>query len=288
MTKVIELLNDCKIFPQNWSRPGDVDQESIDAIAEKIESELTAEDIAEHNIKAYTDSVEAYAQKPSNKFVAPEITDFIDALDDGSTVLDLGCGQGRDSLYFTCPEMRDSLNRDGMTSPSKQLQTVPLDGSLAFLRMTYRSLREHEALSHVPLMGQANFSERRFRFPYAKCDTYEDQFLDGGLCDGIWACASLFIHSDPETLEDDIVFWSGKMRENGVFGGSYIRAEKTGRRFLASRSAPGEIKVFTHFCDADIEQAFENCGFTKLLSSKGDYSGRGSEQKDFFGNFLYR
>jgi SAM-dependent methyltransferase len=293
-TTLIKKINDLGVYPQNWSTVDEVDQSAIDAIADELLISLTPQEIIDHNIVAYNASTEEYEIKGSNQKAIPELPMFINILGTDSLVLDLGSGHGRDSLYMVEPSSRENLNKEGMVSPTDQLYVVPLEGSREFLEMTYTKLKDN--LDHVPLMIQGDFTrpgKGEVFFDNGGNSSLESTLTQGDLkpvFDGIWSCAAYLIHLPEQLLHSSVKGWGRTLKEGGIFSVSYIPPRKDGltTKFLTSRSAPGEIKVFSHYTSEVIDGAFKDAGLSLIDSSTGDYAGHGHIQKGFFSNAFYR
>lgn len=293
-TRLIDLMNEQGVFPQNWKAKEDVNQDAVDAIAPLIFSELTNTDIVAHNIAAYSNSVAEYDSKKVNSEVIAELPMFIDMMPANGLVVDLAAGHLKDTLYMVAPEKRDSLNKEGVVSPSdgKTLNVVPIEGSLAFLDGCIYKLENQ--MDQVPLVVRGDFMAPGSGSVYAGYnDHLENVFTKGKVepvLDGIWSCAGQMVHMMPGKLEENITQWSEFLKPNGIFVASYIK-RKEGQdemKLLASRSAPGEIKVFSHYTDVEVEKAFNNSGLEIVKHTSGDYDGHGYKLNDFFGSGFYR
>jgi hypothetical protein len=293
-TNLTKKLNDLGVYPQNWSTADEVDQSAVDDVAEELLTSLTPQEIIDHNIAAYGASTEEYDDKASNQQVVPELPLFMNLLEEDSLVLDLGSGHGRDPLYMVDPKSRERLNREGMVSPVHQLNVVPLEGSRDFLHMTYDKLERQS--NRIPLMVQGDFTrpgEGEVFFSNRGNLSLESVLTQGNLrpvFDGIWSCASYLIHMPEKLLQSSIEGWGKTLKQGGIFAVSYIPPREDGltTKVLTSRSAPGEIKVFSHYTPEIIDAAFEGAGFAMIDSSTGDYGGRGKVQEGFFSNAFYR
>ena len=299
-TELIQILNEKGIFPQDWKSREDVDQAAVDEVEREVLSQLSAEDIAEHNNFAYSNSVKEYGQKDANRLVVPEIVDFINLMPEGGLVLDIGAGHLRDTVYMVDPESRLPLSRSDMATPygDNRLKVVPLDISEKFFDGNLWKIAGPKKVSSVPLMVLGDFMkpgrgqiyhslEQRFS------SNLGDVFTRGDLrpvLDGIWSCAGYMVHMDPTKFEEATQGWAKTLKQGGVFAVSYINKKDNGHdmKLLASRSAPGEVKIFSHFRSQDVDRVFENAGMRLIDSSTGDYSGHGHVMKDFFGSAMYR
>jgi hypothetical protein len=293
-TKLIQLINEEGVFPQNWTRKEEVDQKSIDSITEKILAKLTPQDIVEHNLAAYSNSVEEYGQKESNRLATPDLPHFINLMPNNGLVLDIAAGHLRDSRYMIDPGCRYELNKKGMVSPSpdKILRVNPLEGSLEFIKRNFYKLQP--SLNSVPLIVRGDFMKPgEGEVFYSSDKELEPVFTQGKLkpvLDGIWSCAGYMVHMVPGKLGETTARWLETLKDGGVFAVSYIkRKEGNGPvKLLASMSAPGEIKVFSHYTQAEVDEAFISAGMNLIKTSSGDYGGHGYIMSDFFGDSMYR
>lgn len=293
-TKLMQLINEEGIFPQRWAAKEEVDQDSIDSITEKILGKLAPEDIAAHNIAAYSSSAAEYSEKESNRLAVPEILYFISLMPHQGMVLDLAAGHLRDSQYMIDPDCRDALNRQGMVSPphGKRLRVIPLEGSPEFLKNNMHKLQH--GLDNVPLIVNGDFmNPGEGKVFYSNDRELEPVFAKGELkpvLDGIWSCAGYMVHMVPGKLAETTAKWARTLKAGGIFAVSYIKRKKgQGEiKLLASRSAPGEIKVFSHYTPAEVDEAFSSAGMRLIDMSSGDYGGHGYVMSDFFGNSMYR
>ncbi len=95
----------------------------------------------------------------------------------GNTILDLGCGTGRDARYFT----------------ERKYRVIAVDGSKEMLAMTKREC------------------------PAADCRLidFNEPFLIGEPIDAVWACASL-LHLNDENFERTLKAVAEDLRADGV------------------------------------------------------------------------
>jgi hypothetical protein len=293
-TKLIRLLNKEGVYPQNWKTKEEVNQEEIDRVQKGALTQLSWEDISAHNLAAYSNSVANYNSKPVNQLAIPDLLEFMALIPNDGLVLDIAAGHLRDSLYMIDPESRDSLNRDGMISPSaeKRLRVIPFEGSVNFLDSCIGRLEGN--MDRVPLVVAGDFMAPGFGEAYRSSDENlsriftEDQLEP--VLDGIWSCAGYMIHMAPGKLGETTRKWTKALKQGGVLGMSYINRKDgvPGMKLLASRSAPGEVKVFSHYTSTEVDRSFRSAGLKLVDSSKGDYTGHGHVMSDFFGSAIYR
>ncbi|MBN2459577.1 hypothetical protein JXB28_04805 [Candidatus Woesearchaeota archaeon] len=294
LTRLIQLINAEGIFPQEWAAKEQVDQESIDAITEKVVMQLSPQDIVEHNLAAYSNSVEEYGQKQSNKLAVPELPLLMGMVPNQGLVLDLGAGHLRDSQYMIDPGCREALNRPGMISPpsEKRLRVIPLEGSTEFLKKNMYKLQPN--LSLVPLVIKGDFMKPGYGEAfYSSDEELETIFTKGKLkpvLDGIWSCTGYLVHMVPGKLNETTAKWAEALKPGGIFSVSYIKRKegKGNIKLLASKSALGEIKIFSHYTPKEVDEAFTSAGMRLIDMASGSYNGHGYVMDDFFGSSAYR
>lgn len=291
LTKLISQMNTLGVYPQNWKEKDDVNQESIDKISDTLLKRVTNQDIINHNITTYNRSTQAYVTKESNQNVIPELSLFMKLLKQDELVLDLGSGHGRDTLYMVDQTVRNNSNQEEINTPKHTLQVVPFEGSKEFLELTLNKVKEN--LSKIPLMVQGDFTKPGNGIPYYGDHKELISILTKGnlqpIFNGIWSCAAYLVHMPNERLNESIAQWSKTLVRDGIFAVSYIPTKKDQSTvFLASRSAPGEIKVFSHYSSKRIDEAFSLADLTLIDMTSGDYNGHGHVMKDFFTNAFYK
>lgn len=293
-TRLIDLLNEQGVFPQQWKSKEEVNQGAVDAVAPLVLSRLSAKDIVDHNIAAYSASVQEYDSKKVNSEVIQELPMFMDFMPKNGLVLDLAAGHLKDTLYMVDPNSRTRLNREGVISPkdNKVLRVIPLEGSLEFLDQCEHKIADH--MAQVPLIVHGDFMTPGFGNVYTATDSkLIDIFTQGKVqpvLDGIWSCAGQLVHMVPGKLRENLEQWAKFLKDDGIYAVSYIkRKEGQGEmKLLASRSAPGEIKVFSHYSDKEVEDSFNSFGFKLIKHTSGDYDGHGFKLNDFFGSGFYK
>ncbi|MBC8435284.1 hypothetical protein H8D91_02160 [archaeon] len=293
-TRLIDLMNELGVYPQNWKAKEDVNQAAVDAIAPLVFPKLSNQDIVDHNIAAYSNSVAEYDSKKVNSEVIQELPMFMDLMPENGLVVDLAAGHLKDTLYMVDPSSRARLNREGVISPqdNKALYVVPIEGSRAFLEGCDYKLEDH--MDRVPLIVHGDFMKPgQGRAYYSGLGELTSIFTEGNVqpvLDGIWSCAGQMVHMAPGKLEENVAQWSRFLKPEGVFAVSYWRKGENNEdmKLLASRSAPGEIKVFSHFSDEEVDSAFDSAGLTLMNHTIGDYDGHGHKMEGVFGNGFYK
>jgi len=293
-TKVLKLINSFGIYPQEWNTREDINQQAIDEVQEKILKELTKEDIAEHNNFAYSNSVKEYDSKPANLLTVPDLPLFMNLIPNNGLVLDLGAGHLRDTLYMTDPSSRALLNREVMTYSDleKKLNVIPLENSKEFLDHCYGKISG--SIENIPLIVEGDFMSPGIGKEYVSRNKDLSRIFTQGelepVLDGIWSCAGYMVHMAPDELVNATMGWSKTLKKGGIFSVSYINKKEGqgGTKLLASKSAPGEIKIFSHYTSKEVDAAFSKSGLKLINSSTGDYDGHGHVMSNFFGNAMYR
>lgn len=121
-----------------------------------------------------------YAEQTRNVDMQPILNAFVPLLSPSARLLDVGCGSGRDSLYFA----------------RRGFEVIAVDGSPA-------------------LVDQA----RDLLADYPQATVLQQQFLDlkwDNHFDGIWACASL-LHCTPAELPRVLSQLTQALKAGGVF-----------------------------------------------------------------------
>lgn len=293
-TKILELINSYGVFPQTWKTREEVDQDAIDKIQPKILNKITPGDIVEQNNFAYSNSVIEYNEKPVNSKTVPEIVDFMNLIPNNGLVLDLGAGHLRDTLYMIDPNSRAELNREEMnySGIEKSLRVIPIENSKRFLDSCCYKIANK--MDRIPAIIQGDFMTPGIGKVYGdKFTNLAYMFSKRAIqpvLDGIWSCAAYMVHMAPGQLENSTKGWTKALKQDGIFAVSYIN-KKDGQgdiKILASSSAPGEIKIFSHYTPSEVDRAFESAGLKLINSSSGDYTGHGHVMKGFFNSAMYR
>ena len=152
------------------------------------------------SIEFYDNNAEMYINDTMNVDMRKLYNVFEQYLNQGDTVLDIGCGSGRDSSYFL----------------EKGYNVYAHDGSREMVAYTKRFLGNRVAL--------------------AKFDAFDPEILFSKkiIFDGLWACSSL-LHVPEKELVNVLKRYLSFLADQGVFFMSFKRREenheKDGRLF---------------------------------------------------------
>lgn len=135
------------------------------------------DDHVKKTIAVYNAKAKEYASKLDEYAPRPEQDKFISLLPQGATILDAGCGPGRDSEYFA----QHGLNVTGVDLSEKLLEI---------------------AKNRVPQIEFLKQDLRKLEFPAQSLD-------------GIWACASL-LHLQREEIPAVLQGFHKILKENGI------------------------------------------------------------------------
>jgi predicted TPR repeat methyltransferase len=167
------------------------------------------------------------------------IREFLSFLDEGDTILDLGCGSGRDSLSFY----------------EQGYDVTPLDGAEGMCRLA----QIHTGLDVLQM-------------------TYEEMEFDGAF-DGVWAYNSLIHIPKPElpgifkrvakALEEDgIFFLSMRLGDSDGFRGERYFNAFSERELRSLLEQDGYFKVEKEWVSNDIRANHPNTKWIHILARK--------------------
>lgn len=190
----------------------------------------------------------------------------------GSSVLDLGCGFGRDAFFMSCSDrnfrqkmmMRISNGRTTLEKyfiPAKSFRVIGIDGCPKMVRTAYEKRND--------LMSKTHFD---FSSLFVVHDIH--YFEQAGLLpfDGIWSCAALFTHT-PRPLVGKVLSSIKKtLNDNGIFAVSYTQSfsKNTYNKLLLSRT--GRIKYFSQPMASVIEDEAGNAGLKLIYQTQDDFN----------------
>lgn len=148
----------------------------------------------ELTLNYYNDQAKHFVEQTISLDMSALYTPFVQKLNHkgaiGGQILDLGCGSGRDSLYFA----------------QLGFEVTAIDGSLSLIKMA----SEHHAMP--------NLSWACLTFEQVLNKGWQNKF------DGIWACASLLhvAYADIALLINQLL---GLLNHNGIFYASFKYGE---------------------------------------------------------------
>ena len=189
-------------------------------------------------INAYNKTAQTYYEKSLKYAPVPEREKFVSLVKPGGTILDAGCGPGRDTNFFAS---------HGYTATGIDLS----EGLLSIAK-------EHA----VPGATFELMDLRNITFP-------------DNLFDGIWACASL-LHLTHDELPEVFKKFHALLKENGVL--FVMVKEGEGERMVEGGTTVGESRFFSYYSLDELKQHVEDVGFTVTDSYVWDQHDRDSER----------
>lgn len=265
-------------------------QDVLDEITEEVIQQLTSDEISEHVREVYNATIEEYIVNPHNLNIVDELIEFMSLLPENASVLDMGCGTGRDVLFMSAADekFREDLmgrvkngktTREKFLVPTRTFCAVGIDSSSEMLSVAQKwqfSLVDSGLLK------------------LAKCPYFKHQDISGDLkwlgeFDGVWSCAALFTHTPQAYLVDTITSIASVVKDGGVFYTTYTNGLTEGTYDKLLLSSTGRIKYFSHPNPSIIAEIARQRGLSLASEQFSDMEVNGKViKKDLFVSQLYR
>lgn len=260
-------------------------QNQLDKKTEQIIQKLTPQDLIDHTRVVYNKTTGRFKTDPHiQEGIVDELIEFMNLLNEGDLVLDLGCGSGRDTLFMTTTslDIRKSLMqriRNGKRTiekylpPEKTLRVIALDNSEEIQKIARnRIIQNKSTIKNFPVFVLGDMHN-----PVLKKKFH-----------GIWSCAALFVHTPKELIKPAIKLWSDYLFIGGKFYLSYINGRMTERYNKLLRSSSGNIKYFSQPDYVEIRKVAKKYGLKELMFRITDFEIHGKLiQKNFFANHIF-
>ena len=250
-------------------------QRILDEITEEILSRLTPEDILSHSLEIYNETAEHYLAAPEHQNIIDELVLFmnLNELPSGSSIIDLGCGFGRDALFMSCPNpdfRKEQMKR--VSNGKTTLERYPVPNKYFYV-LGVDNCRK--------MIGSADDKKKRIRGNFyssplfAVYDIHRLDELSLFPVDGIWSCASLFTHTPMVLVPKILKFIKGILRSGGIFAVSYTQGfqECSYNKLLLSRT--GRIKYFSQPMASAIENEARKFGLKLIYQSQDNFDREG-------------
>lgn len=269
-----------------------VKQAILDTITPDVMKELTPNDLEDHTIAVYDLTADTYANNPLHTHVTNDLIEFIslDALCNGSYVIDLGAGTGRDAFFMASRNLKLRLDmmgrvkngiatRDQYKVPRKQFNVLAVEGAPALF---FIAQQRQEQLSKTYPELKDN--------PRLVCDNMHKIDIEKGSADGIWSCAALFTHTPKELLAPVLSRISNGLKRGGVFGASFTQAQKGEKYDKLLLSSTGEIKYFSQPKAAMIAKEAKSYGLLLVQETYDDMCNAEGKviKKDLFATLFFK
>ena len=271
-------------------------QARLNKLTQNVISEMTPSDILNHMENVYNETVIEYVSNPHNQGIVDELIEFMDLLPWGATVLELGCGPGRDALFMSCPDkdfrlslMNRLRTRDNKTVAEKYLvpeivlRVTGIDQSKSMITACL------EALMSLKTVGMSPAYEPQFLI----ADMHDLHSLPPKLIEerfnAVWSCTALLVHTPHSLIHPTLQQISDILMPNGVFFISYIREQAAGKYDNLLLSSAGPIKYFSQPDPEKIAEIAKEYELSLEQQTFSDMEVNGQiKKKDFFVSQLFR
>lgn len=250
----------------------------LDEITEEVLKGLTAQEICDAVRMVYDDTVPEYLAKPHNRDIIDELVEFMDMLPEGSEVLDVGCGPGRDALFMAVgdPDFRKTLmgrkGPDGRTTldkypvPTKIFHVTAIDDSS---KMLDAAVKKREKLIEEGLLPlESDIDKMSPRFCFEGMHNIDPRYF--GPFDAVWSCTAFATHTPQELLRPGMESVAGHVKPYGLFFTSYTNGKADGRYNKLLLSETGRIKYFSQPDPQVIADLAHDYGLSLLKETVSD------------------
>lgn len=251
-------------------------QQTLDACALEILKQVSADDLVDHTEMVYSATAEEYEKNPHNKDVIDELLLFMAMLPDRASVLDVGCGTGRDSLFMAMRSelfRRSLMNRvkDGSATvdkfcvPTKKFEVLGIDTSQPALKIAREKSNQFKQSGFLMPLGGPLFDDIDMHNISSLYSSY----------DAIWSCAALFTHTPIQLLESAVASVSSKLRPGGLFFTSYTNGGVDGHYDKLLLSSTGRVKYFSQPNPEEIVKIAKKHGLMLKAQNFDDFEVQG-------------
>jgi SAM-dependent methyltransferase len=246
-------------------------QDVLDTIATDVCRSVGPRALVEHMRVVYGETAGVYAKNTEHLFVPDALLSFMNAnfpTTEEPSILDLGCGFGRDAVFMSSRDVllrKQFLGRtkDGKTAferfgvPAQVFSVIGVDSSPLMAAEADQFALKHGLWSdkHVPapdllFLGGIDMHD------IDSCGWFR-------VFDGIWSSAALFMHTPKECVGVALTAIHRALRQGGIFGVSYmnnasklsydnLRYSRTGAIKYFSRPEPELIAMMAHFTGLEL------------------------------------
>lgn len=191
----------------------------------------TTIDTYDKTANEFIEKVQAYAPEPERE-------KFVSSIKPGGSILDAGCGSGRDANYFA----------------SKGFVVTGID------------------LSETLLVYARNHSEKHVTF--RTMDLRNIDFPDVSFY-GIWACASL-LHLKREEIAPVLRKFRDLLTAGGIL--FLLMKEGEGEKLAASSTISGDVRFFSYYSTVELKGLTTDAGFLVTELYTWDQNDRNPER----------
>jgi len=263
-----------------------ITQDQLDKHANKIMNLLSAKDLIQHTRYVYNKTVSHFNNDPHiTEGVIDTLILFVDQLNEGDFVCDIGCGNGRDLLFMATKDIelrkkmmqrisyRERLS-DRFLIPTQALEVVGLDVSEKMIEIARKNTNNYiKTFRYYPMFIRGDMHAWRC------CDE---------LFNGIWSCTSLLVHTPKSLIEPSIKKMAKSLTIKGKLGLCYIQEQISGQYNKLFLSSTGNIKYFSQPRPGLIKKIAEKYGLKEIFFGITDYEIENKLiQKNFFANHIF-
>lgn len=232
-------------------------QQLIDDLTPEFMTQIPQWMLTENNKKVYDDTAQEYAAAPQHKGVIEEALHFLDMIPSDGSVLDVGCGHGRDTYFFHSNHIIDRASLmqreyhgqrliNKYKVPTKVLRATGIDTSQKMIELAKSIGNTQQKMGFCLESDLPKFRHIKSVF---------EENIELEWYDGIWSCASLFTHTPFGELDDTMVFVSRRLKPGGTLFLSYTtRTQRADSYHKLLLSSTGRIKYFSHQYIDDITE----------------------------------
>lgn len=257
-------------------------QSVLDEIAEEVLAKLSSREICDHVREVYDATVDEYVKNPHSQGVIDELIEFMNMLPDGTEVLDIGCGTGRDVFFMSVNDadfrrVRMQRVSDGKTTleklpvPSAVFKAVGVDSSEKMLRS---ARAKKDELIKNGVLPEFSYADPFPHFIWA--DMHNIDVVELGHYDAIWSCTALFTHTPRSLIEPAMQSVATVLKSGGILFLSYTNGQTETKYDKLLFSSTGRIKYFSQPDPAIIWFAAKKYGLELEKESFSDFEVNGA------------
>lgn len=196
------------------------------------------DDVSKMTIATYDKTASEFIAKVQNYAPEPEREKFVSMVKPGGSILDAGCGSGRDANYFA----------------SKGFTVTGIDLSETLL-VYARDHAEKNVTFYTMDLRNIDFPERAF--------------------DGIWACASV-LHLTRDEVPTVFSKFRSLLKPEGIL--FLLMKEGIGERMVTGGTIEGDERFFSYYSGDELRSMLEDAGFTVTEQYAWDQHDRNPER----------
>jgi len=262
-------------------------QTYLDSIATRVCEHVGDRELVEHMAVIYDETSAVYASNPDHGSVPDHLIEFMNHFSPSESVLDIGCGYGRDALFMSIlPDSQRAKmmqrKKGGATAlewyglPSVRLQVTGIDQSQEMISYAWNWSSEY-----LPMLGACADFER-YDMHFLKSFHYENHY------DGAWSSAALFMHTPPSLVLKALDGVHHILRRDGLFALSYANNATDESYHNLRYSRTREVKYFSRPTPGLIRSCAQDVGLELVSEDYSDLVMGSVVKPSFFVTQMYR